>query len=168
MVFALHKIGIAASIILLFESTWALAVEEYNTIKNSIILFSHRQTKAVRSVHIWVFLAMFLFFSCCGCSALVCRHDVLSHAGWVEEHGLKYQIAVYKVNPLWSLGVYNAHAQIKTEKGWLSFPFGFPTFSDNPTYSIKDWVGYYDVNSYMLLMSKNCFNNANCRSVGIP
>lgn len=56
-----------------------------------------------------------------GCtSSLVCRHQVMSHAAWAVERGQTPEIVVYSVSPWLSLGLYNAHAQARTEEGWIS------------------------------------------------
>ena len=102
------------------------------------------------------------------CGPLVCRHNVLSHAGWAAEQGLSYKVVVYQVSPAWSLGAYNAHAQVKTDRGWVSDYFGYMILSDGPTFSPSGWLQEYDTEEYMKLMGRNCFNNADCNDVGIP
>jgi hypothetical protein len=103
-----------------------------------------------------------------GCSQLVCRHQVMSHAVWAEEQGLDYKIVVYETNPLISLGLYNAHVQVRTEKGWINTEMGPTMFFDEPTFPMTGWKAEYDSLTYMKLMRKNCFNWADCRSEGIP
>lgn len=116
-------------------------------------------------------LALLLALMLAGCatdSALVCRHHVLSHAAWAAEQGLESEIVVYEVSPLWSLGAYNAHAQARTSKGWVSEVFGMATFSEHPDYPPTGWMQGYKVDKYWALMWRNCFNRADCRDEGVP
>lgn len=107
-----------------------------------------------------------------GCSPLVCRHNALRDAGWAAENGHKdIKIAVYIVHPVvraMNFGIWNAHAQAKTDKGWIDETFGIPAVSENPTYTAVGWVGWYTLPEYMRLMGKACFNGADCRDEGVP
>jgi len=103
-----------------------------------------------------------------GCAGLVCRHDVLSHAAWAEEQGLEYEIVVYQVPGYLSFGAYDAHAQVHTAQGWVATVFGYPILSENRTYPLTGWEGRYNIERYLGLMRRNCFNDVDCRDEGIP
>lgn len=84
-----------------------------------------------------------------GCSPLVCRHEVMSHAAYAEERRLQYQIVVYDLEPMVYRGQYARHAQVKTDRGWMSERFGLLIFSDSPQYVMGNRVDYYNITDYI-------------------
>jgi hypothetical protein len=103
---------------------------------------------------------------------MVCRHNVLRDAGWAAENGHKnIKIVVYTVHPalqVMSLGMWDAHAQAVSDKGWIDETMGIPTVSKVPTYTPNGWIRWYALPEYMRLMGKACFNGADCRDEGVP
>ena len=104
-----------------------------------------------------------------GCAnGLVCRHTVMADAAWAVENGQTPEIVVYEVSPAWSLGIYNAHAQVRTDQGWITEIFGMVTIDPNPAYPPVGWQKSCSVDEYMRLMARRCFDRADCRDAGIP
>jgi len=105
-----------------------------------------------------------------GCAGgLVCRHNVMADAAWAAEQGLDYEIVVYAIPKWMTFGVWDGHVQVKTDKGWISTSFGFPTFRETSDWDRKGWEGHYNIDRYMSLLRRNCFSDLeDCRDEGIP
>jgi len=119
--------------------------------------------------HIMIAVLMILLLS--GCAGLVCRHNVMAEAARkaAAEQGMEYEIVVYAIPKWQTFGVWDGHVQVKTDKGWISTSFGFPTFRKNSDWNHKGWEGRYNAEMYMSLMRRNCFNDlVDCRDEGIP
>lgn len=114
-----------------------------------------------------IIILCFLLVGCAG--GLVCRHNVMADAAWAAEQGMDYEIVVYAIPKAMTLGIWDGHAQVKTNQGWISTFLGFPTFKEESDWDRKGWEGHYTVDQYMPLMQRNCFNDlVDCRNEGIP
>jgi len=114
-------------------------------------------------------VSLVLLVSGCATGGLVCRHNAMADAAWASEQGLDYEIVVYAIPKAMTFGIWDGHVQVKTDKGWISTFWGFPTFRENSDWDRKGWEGRYNVERYMLLLRRNCFSDIeDCRDEGIP
>ena len=122
---------------------------------------------SIKSATIAILITIPLLSSCAG--GLVCRHNVMANAAWAAEQGMDYEIVVYAIPKWQTFRVWDGHVQVKTDKGWISTSFGFPTLKENSDWDRKGWEESYTIEQYMSLIRRNCFNDlVDCRDEGIP
>ena len=93
-----------------------------------------------------------------GCSGLICRYRVMSHYAWAVEEGYKPEIISYQVSPLWSLGVWDRHIQIRVQQDdrylWVDDSGESYFLSPSPAFPIGKHYWKFSLQEYMAFLAK--------------
>lgn len=93
-----------------------------------------------------------------GCSALLCRYQVMSHYAWAVEEGYTPEIITYEVSPAWSLGVWDRHIQVRVKKDdrylWVDNAGESFSLSSESAFPIGEHYWKFTLPEYVDFLSK--------------
>jgi hypothetical protein len=93
-----------------------------------------------------------------GCNGLICRYRVMSHYAWAVEEGYKPEIITYQVSPVWSMGLWDRHIQVRVKKDdqylWVDDSGESYYLSKNPAFPIGEHYWKFSLPEYVDFLSK--------------
>ena len=100
-------------------------------------------------------LLIFIILALSGCS--LCRYQAVANYAKAVEDGHNPEIALYTVNPIISLGIWNAHTQATFKEGGKRYWISNDTqvVSDSPDYSMGEYCWIMTLDEYIKWLKIN-------------